>query len=518
MRKKEPEREHAPAEEKDRRSRHRSGQDGPVPNVLSHVQKAVGNQALANLAEAGIVKPKLRVSQSRDSDEIEADRLAERVVQGQPATPASRTAAESIQRDDATADRLHDAFPLVEKALHSSGQPLDEATRADMEPRFGHDFSRVRVHTDAESAESAKSLGAQAFTLGHHLYFDRGSYVPASLEGRRLLAHELAHVVQARSATGNETLHRAPPGGEPDWKVPTDGVVQAWMYNQIDNWHTGATQALGNFKDTVKEETSVGFWLGLAGNVTWALGSFGAPPVAVTVGLIGVAMGTIGSLVQSHADKAEADRVDAIYQDFLKGFNDSRSKMDKEVIPRSNTIMASDDFKKAVASKSTEAWQDVVKKQANMPEGTDLNQVSKNTERNLYNLYLKNRGAWYSRDIFHVESPHHPGFESEEKNLWLHNVPSKVRDRLTAIGVDWKYIFELPIPHRDRDLYRKSGTVGAIEYWDYEEATLYPPSWTKADIEEFLKKVPSYVAKEQRAPRTRVPQGGAHATIFHQGC
>lgn len=498
MGKKERDREQAQADEKIRRSHRPSDKAGSVPNLLSHVQRAAGNQAFSQMLEAGIAKPKLRVSEAGDTDEVEADRIAERVVQGQQAGPASPTAVGPTTGNGAATDESQDVSPLVEKALHSSGRPLDQTTRAYMEPRFGRDLSQVRVHTDAESAESARSIGAQAFTLGHHLHFDRGRYAPASPEGRRLLAHELAHVVQARSATGSGTLHRAPPGGEPDWKVPTDGVVQAWMYNQIDNWHTGATQALGNFKDTVKEETSVGFWLGLAGNVTWALGSFGAPPVAVTVGLIGVAIGTIGSLVQSHADKAEADRVDAIYQDFLKGFNDSRSKMDKEVIPRSNTIMASDDFKKAVASKSTEAWQDVVRKQANMPEGTDLNQVSKNTERNLYNLYLKDRGAWYSRDIFHVESPHHPGFESEEKNLWLHNVPTKVRDRLTAIGVDWKRIYELPIPHRDRDLYRKSGTVGAIEYWDYEEATLYPPSWTKADIEEFLKKAPSYVAKEQR--------------------
>jgi len=498
MGKKERDREPASADEKTHRSHRPSDKTGSVPNLLVHVQRAAGNQALSQMLGAGIAKPKLRVSKPSDADEVEADRIAQRVAQGQQAGPVSSAAVGTSQRDGTANGDSQDVSFLVEQALHSSGRPLDEATRAHMEPRFGRDLSRVRVHTDAESAESAKRIGAQAFTLGHHLYFDRGRYAPASPEGRRLLAHELAHVVQARSATGSRTLHRAPPEGEPDWKVPTDGVVQAWMYNQIDNWHTGAIQALGNFKDTVKEETSVGFWLGLAGNVTWALGSFGAAPVAVAVGLAGVAIGTIGSLVQSHADKAEADRVDAIYQDFLKGFNDSRSKMDKEVISLSNTIMASDAFKKSVASKSTVAWQDIVRKQANMPEGTDIGQVSKHTERNLYNLYLKDRGAWYSRDIFHVESPHHPGFESEEKNLWLHNVPTKVRDRLTAIGVDWKYIFELPIPHRDRDLYRKSGTIGAIEYWDYEEATLYPPSWTKADIEEFLKKAPSYVATTRR--------------------
>jgi Domain of unknown function (DUF4157) len=86
--------------------------------------------------------------------------------------------------------------PIVNNVLGSSGQPLDRSTRAFMEPRFGHDFSRVRVHADTRAAESAKAVGAFAYTVGRDIVFARGQYAPRSAAGQRLLAHELAHVAQ----------------------------------------------------------------------------------------------------------------------------------------------------------------------------------------------------------------------------------------------------------------------------------------------------------------------------------
>ena len=71
----------------------------------------------------------------------------------------------ALQRAPATAAPVNDAPPIVDDVLRSSGQPLDEATRAFMEPRFGHDFSRVRLHTDAEAAESARAVNALAYTI-----------------------------------------------------------------------------------------------------------------------------------------------------------------------------------------------------------------------------------------------------------------------------------------------------------------------------------------------------------------
>lgn len=88
---------------------------------------------------------------------------------------------------------------LVKEALHSSGRPLDAATRSLMEPRFGHNFSQVRVHTDAKAAESAQAVSASAFTVGQDVVFNAGLYRPDTAAGRRLLAHELTHTIQQSS-------------------------------------------------------------------------------------------------------------------------------------------------------------------------------------------------------------------------------------------------------------------------------------------------------------------------------
>jgi hypothetical protein len=83
---------------------------------------------------------------------------------------------------------------------HSGGQPLDAATRAFFEPRFGHSFANVRVHTDTRAGESAAAVRALAYTVGRNIVFGAGQYLPGTQTGQRLLAHELAHVVQQGGA------------------------------------------------------------------------------------------------------------------------------------------------------------------------------------------------------------------------------------------------------------------------------------------------------------------------------
>lgn len=91
--------------------------------------------------------------------------------------------------------------PIVHKVLRSPGQPLDTATRAVFEPYFGHDFSRVRVHTDTKAAESARAVNALAYTVGRDVVFGAGQYAPFTGPSRKLLSHELVHVVQQGSRT-----------------------------------------------------------------------------------------------------------------------------------------------------------------------------------------------------------------------------------------------------------------------------------------------------------------------------
>jgi Domain of unknown function (DUF4157) len=107
------------------------------------------------------------------------------------------------------------AASLVRDVLSSPGQPLDAETRSVMEPRFGRDFSTVRVHTDAPAAESAVSLNASAYTIGHDVVFGAGGFSPGTDTGRRLLAHELTHVVQQGRA-GFRSVNRFELGNPDD--------------------------------------------------------------------------------------------------------------------------------------------------------------------------------------------------------------------------------------------------------------------------------------------------------------
>jgi len=94
--------------------------------------------------------------------------------------------------------------PIVHEVLRSPGQPLDQETREFMEPRFGRNFSRVRVHTDAKAAESARAVGALAYTAGGDIVFGNMQYAPNRVEGKNLLAHELAHTIQQGISRSSE--------------------------------------------------------------------------------------------------------------------------------------------------------------------------------------------------------------------------------------------------------------------------------------------------------------------------
>jgi len=94
---------------------------------------------------------------------------------------------------------MNEVPSIVHEVLRSPGQPIDAETRHFMEPRFGYDFSGVRVHTDSKAAESARSVNALAYTVGQDVVFGVGQYLPATITGRQLIAHELTHTIQQRS-------------------------------------------------------------------------------------------------------------------------------------------------------------------------------------------------------------------------------------------------------------------------------------------------------------------------------
>jgi outer membrane protein OmpA-like peptidoglycan-associated protein len=112
----------------------------------------------------------------------------------------------ALQREAVNRSEPQTAPRIVHDVLRSNGQPLDAGTRAFMEPRFGRDFTGVRVHTDTRAAESARAVSARAYTVGQDVVFGAGQYAPRTAAGKRLLAHELTHTVQQRS---NGSLARA---------------------------------------------------------------------------------------------------------------------------------------------------------------------------------------------------------------------------------------------------------------------------------------------------------------------
>ena len=99
---------------------------------------------------------------------------------------------------------------IVDEVLRSPGQPLDENTRGFFEPRFGQDFSGVRVHTDGQAAQSSESLNARAYTVGQNIVFGAGYYRPGNMAGQRLLAHELTHVLQQTHGIVPPSVQREP--------------------------------------------------------------------------------------------------------------------------------------------------------------------------------------------------------------------------------------------------------------------------------------------------------------------
>jgi hypothetical protein len=160
------------------------------------------------------LQPKLAISQPDDPYEQEADRVAEQVMR-MPDPASMRSSVDSargtpvaIQRQCATNEdqewrrKAKDSFTetsgadLVFATVRQSGRPLDSDSRNFFEPRFGRDFGAVRIHTNAQAVNSARSVNALAYTVGSNVVFNSGQYAPQSDQGRRLLAHELTHVVQ----------------------------------------------------------------------------------------------------------------------------------------------------------------------------------------------------------------------------------------------------------------------------------------------------------------------------------
>ena len=168
------------------------------------------------------------------SAELERRMLAKRTAQTrQPSNLRPVAARSQTLRRLATAsthaDRRGPAASAVQaaEALKTPGQPLDARARAELEPRFGYDFSNVRVHTDEGAARASRSIGAAAYTAGTDIAFDSGRYAPHSTAGRALLAHELTHVAQQSHASLEGAPTIGPAGGAAEREADNAAAVVA---------------------------------------------------------------------------------------------------------------------------------------------------------------------------------------------------------------------------------------------------------------------------------------------------
>jgi Domain of unknown function (DUF4157) len=142
------------------------------------------------------LQTKLSIGASNDPLELEADRVADRVMSAYGA-PGMDSTPPRIQRvAGESAGQAGTAPASIDRVLAGSGRPLDPVLRQDMVRRFGYDFSQVRIHTGTQAERSAREVSALAYTVGNNIVFGPNQFSPGSQSGRRLIAHELTHVVQ----------------------------------------------------------------------------------------------------------------------------------------------------------------------------------------------------------------------------------------------------------------------------------------------------------------------------------
>jgi hypothetical protein len=237
------------------------GQSREVTSIL-HLQRTIGNPALQRMLQTDVeaklvgtatrgfgydfsgisihasaakaIQTKLAINKLGDSYEQEADRVSEQIMRmPQPrvqrkcacgGTPGPTGECEECRKKSLSLQRQSlnavgpvaggFAPPIVDDVLRSPARSLDPQTRAFMEPRFGHDFSRVRIHADPGASHAANAVQAQAFTFGSDIVFGSGKFAPSSLAGRKLLAHELTHVVQQGAAPAAVTHSPTEAAGE----------------------------------------------------------------------------------------------------------------------------------------------------------------------------------------------------------------------------------------------------------------------------------------------------------------
>ena len=238
------------------------------------------------------VQTKLAVNTPGDKYEVEADRVADKVMrmagtgkhgrekdlESQQKISIQRKETNSSTAGEEHNNQTNDRNDSVTSARTeatirnktSGGQPLPADARSFMEPRFGNDFSNVRIHQDQGAAQLSDQLNAKAFTYGNHIFFGAGQFQPQSQQGKQLLAHELTHVVQQGAANGPvQNSEKTNNTGESTLQRQTiqtgSSGIQRGLLDDIKQGASAVTGALGEIINNVRQ--SIGG--GITAATTW---------------------------------------------------------------------------------------------------------------------------------------------------------------------------------------------------------------------------------------------------------
>ncbi len=227
-----------------------------------------------------------------------------------------------LQRKSNDSSTPEVAPPIVHDVLRSPGRPLDRETRNSMEPRFGQDFSTVRVHSDARAAESARAVNALAYTVGSDVVFADGEFRPSEPQGQTLLAHELTHVVQQGGAAGySEPLVV----GSPHTTAEAEAHRAAAAVGAGGSSTIHARASSGTMQRTVAGDIGGGVVGAAAGA---ALGSLGGIGGAIAGGVLGgLAGAVIGDLLTANTRSLTGPEANAAKSVFGSSLNLSPIKL-----------------------------------------------------------------------------------------------------------------------------------------------------------------------------------------------
>jgi hypothetical protein len=320
-----------------------------------------------------------------DPAEIEAERVAEDMTNPNgfdiATMPKDKTLAR-FRRNSESETEIGSNMPELNSL--SGGNPLGESEKNFFEPRFGADLSKVRVHTDGQAAGMADAINAKAFTKGNDIAFAKGEYQPGTADGRKLLAHELTHVVQQ---TGRVQRKENPSGKEYIIRVLTNRLIE----DGIDNWYEGAKQGVDAFwKDITDQQidelgqtSPLEAVLNIFGNFIGAATVFAPaawPKIAIFgISTAGIAAGSLPSTMKilgNHKKSKDIQVKNIIWNYMLTAINDFYQNLVAETRGKIDEYAAGHmgvNIDETVAGKEFKFFKDELYRQ---PGIVDINKVS----------------------------------------------------------------------------------------------------------------------------------------------